>query len=300
MKLPWRVQLLGGLETRCGRRLIARFRTHKTGALFAYLAYHCERPHPREVLIDLLWPDCPAKAGRHSLSMALSALRRQLEPPGVPEGTVLVADRDAVQLDSKAVTVDVREFEAALVAARRSGTEAERVEWLSRGVELYRGELLPGFYDNWTEQRRLTPSPAGAIVWRMGLEPRACLERRNPGRARLRKPAGFEPSRQTAQNRLSANSAVRRSPDRALDMTAGLPRRVDGVVETFGQPGVPVGRPEHSEELRPPGFRRAENHQEAAEWLTKCKQSQSWRRRLCQQGRSTMTSSSKTLPTTPE
>src|SRR5437762_2563284 len=76
-----RVQLLGGLRVRQGGREITHFRTHKTAALLAYLAYYLPRSHPREVLIGLLWPESDLDAGRHSLSVAVSALRHQLEPP---------------------------------------------------------------------------------------------------------------------------------------------------------------------------------------------------------------------------
>ena len=62
----WRIELLGGLRA-CGLphggRVITRFRTHKTGALLAYLAYHLRQQHPREVLIELLWPASPPENG---------------------------------------------------------------------------------------------------------------------------------------------------------------------------------------------------------------------------------------------
>jgi DNA-binding SARP family transcriptional activator len=38
-------------------------------------------------------------AGRDNLSTTLSSLRRQLEPAGVPAGSVLVADRQDVGLN---------------------------------------------------------------------------------------------------------------------------------------------------------------------------------------------------------
>src|SRR5262249_4795927 len=113
------------------------------------LAYHLPRSHPRDALIELLWPEGDLQSGRHNLSVALSWLRQQLEPPGVPEGAVLVADRTFVRLNPAAVTTDVAEFEAALQAAERAGSAAERVELLTRAVELYGGELLAGYYEEW-------------------------------------------------------------------------------------------------------------------------------------------------------
>src|SRR6186997_783720 len=88
-----RIELLGGLRVHYGGHAITRFRTRKTAALLAYLAYHCHRQHPRELLIELLWPEIDVDSGRARLSQALTALRGQLEPRGADDGVVLQADR---------------------------------------------------------------------------------------------------------------------------------------------------------------------------------------------------------------
>src|SRR5438552_18676358 len=114
MTLPIRIELFGGLRVQVGERLITRFQTRKTASLLAYLAYYLERSHPRDILIDLLWPDADPGAGRHRLSMAPSSLRRQLEPPGIPAGAVLQADRFLVRLNPAAVRTDVGDLLSAL------------------------------------------------------------------------------------------------------------------------------------------------------------------------------------------
>src|SRR5947209_412123 len=111
MTEPWRIELLGGLRAQQGERVITRFRSHKFVALLAYLAYYLDRAHPREVLIDMFWPEFEQDAGRNNLSTALSTLRHQLEPPGVPSGAVLIADRESVRLNPTAVTTDVGDLE---------------------------------------------------------------------------------------------------------------------------------------------------------------------------------------------
>src|SRR5437868_5036616 len=94
----WRIELLGGLRASHPGRAVTRFRTQRTGALLAYLAYHLSRSQPREELVELLWPDDDPDAGRHKLRVALSALRRELEPAGVPGGALLITDHFSVQL----------------------------------------------------------------------------------------------------------------------------------------------------------------------------------------------------------
>src|SRR5262249_52847931 len=59
-----------------------------------------------------------------------------------------------VRVDPAALTTDVAEFAAALEAAARAGESAERARYLGRAVELYRGEFLAGFFDDWVLQER--------------------------------------------------------------------------------------------------------------------------------------------------
>ncbi len=167
MDVGCRIELLGRLRVTQGEREITRFRTQKTGALLGYLAYHAERAHPREVLIDLLWPESTPAAGRNSLKMALSSLRHQLEPPGISRGTIVRADRFSVHLNPKLVTTDVAEFEAAQRSAAEAGSDTERAECLAEAVELYGGELLPGYYQDWIipEQRRLADLYYRTVRW---------------------------------------------------------------------------------------------------------------------------------------
>jgi DNA-binding SARP family transcriptional activator len=182
---PWRIRLLGELSATQGDRVIDRFRTQETGLLLAYLAYHSDRSHSRGALMDLLWPDCRPGAARCNLSAAVSGLCRQLavdgpaggQPgetpdarrqtpvtddwtgvwrlaPGASMGGVIVANGDTVQLDPLAVSTDVAEFEAALDAAARAAGGTERAHWLTQAVELYRGELLPGYVEAWVLEQR--------------------------------------------------------------------------------------------------------------------------------------------------
>jgi predicted ATPase/DNA-binding SARP family transcriptional activator/Tfp pilus assembly protein PilF len=151
----WTIQLLGGLTVRSEQRIVTRFRTQKAASLLAYLAYH-STPQSRESLIDLLWPEVELEAGRHNLSNALSILRHVLEPPGVPPGSVVLADRFTVQLNSQAVTTDVAALATLLHQAGQVVLDREeRLLRLVQASDLYRGRLLPGFYDDWISPHAL-------------------------------------------------------------------------------------------------------------------------------------------------
>ncbi|HEX8238013.1 MAG TPA: tetratricopeptide repeat protein [Abditibacteriaceae bacterium] len=161
-----RIELFNGLCVRVGTQTITRFRSQKTAELLAYLAFHPQRMHPREVLIGLLWPEFDTSAARKSLRVALSSLRHQLEPPGVAPGSIILADPSAVGLHAGAIATDVAEFESALEAGSRASNRSEQVELLGRATQLYCGELLPGYYSDWVllEQRRLAELFFGALT----------------------------------------------------------------------------------------------------------------------------------------
>jgi predicted ATPase/DNA-binding SARP family transcriptional activator/Tfp pilus assembly protein PilF len=149
----WRIQILGQVRAERADRVVERFRTRKTGALLAYLALNLPRTHTREALIEMLWPEGTLRAGRKSLGVALSSLRRDLEPPGTPPGSVLIADHTRVRLHSGAVRTDVAEFEADLRRAQNAAPR-ERVSLLQQATRRYRGELLPGYDDEWVLRER--------------------------------------------------------------------------------------------------------------------------------------------------
>ena len=154
MDAPWHFQLLGRLSAARGDGVVTRFASSRVSALLGRLALFPRRDHPREELAELLWPDCEPDAGRLNLRVALASLRRQLEPPDVPPGSVLVADRLMLRLNPAACRCDVAEFEAALRDAALSSGQAQRRAALDRALALFSGELLPGLYDEWVLEER--------------------------------------------------------------------------------------------------------------------------------------------------
>jgi len=142
-----RIEMLGALVLKADRLTVTRFRTRKTALLLAVLASHRDRIFPRDELSDLLWPDDTLESGRNGLRIALSSLRRILEPPGTLFGAVLHADRSSVKLNGEAFSTDVEDFERTARSDRG----------LEEAFRLYGGEYLPGFTDEWVlaERQRL-------------------------------------------------------------------------------------------------------------------------------------------------
>ena len=105
--------------------------TRKAVALLAYLGV-TGRPHTRDSLAGLLWPEYDQEHARGALRRTLSALRKGLGPEW------LEANRDVVALRrGEGLRIDVDEFRA-----RVSGSRPAQLE---EAVALYRDDLLAGF-----------------------------------------------------------------------------------------------------------------------------------------------------------
>lgn len=161
----WQVRLLGGVAAGDGVQQLDRFPSRAVAALLARLALAPERAHPREELIELLWPGVGLAVGRNRLRQVLSTLKGMLELPGVPGAAVLQADRQSVRCLPGALACDARQFEQFVKAGRHA-----------EALALYRGELMPGYYDEWIgeERQRLAalherlpqpPVPGTAEAW---------------------------------------------------------------------------------------------------------------------------------------
>ena len=145
--MRWRCRLLGGLSLESDGRRIERFRTEKTALLLGYLAYYAGEWFGRVTLADMFWGD--GRDPDASLRTALSSLRKQLEPAGVPTGGVLQTAGNRIRLNPDALETDVAEFQALLRTARCHDDPAQYVDALVNALRLYRGELLQGYEAEW-------------------------------------------------------------------------------------------------------------------------------------------------------
>jgi len=147
-----RIQLLGGLAFSWDERPLPPISGAAARSLFAYLAIHRDRPHTRDLLAGTFWPDLPDAGARRRLTQALWQIRRAFDPQ-----PVLQAEGDTIQIDpGLPLWLDVEEFERQAAGAEVQDAALD-AGCLHRAADLYRGELLAGFYDEWvlTERERL-------------------------------------------------------------------------------------------------------------------------------------------------
>ncbi len=139
----WRVRLLGMVQADSGNHQLQRFPSRAAALLLARLALAPARSHPREELVELLWPGVALAVGRNRLRQTLSTLKSLLEYGGAAgPGAVLQADRASIRVAPGALACDVHEFEAAV----RAGLRAEA---MALGAE-----FMPVFYEDWVQEER--------------------------------------------------------------------------------------------------------------------------------------------------
>jgi DNA-binding SARP family transcriptional activator len=159
---PLRIHLLGGFALEQGRKSLPPIPSRVARSLFAYLAVNRDRRHTRDLLAGLFWPDLPETKARRRLSQALWQVQDVLAETSGGE-PYLLTTTDAVVFNVAApYWLDVDQFERALDAVETGEQIDAEERWLaldqlSAGVELYRGDFLAGFYDDWVtfEQERL-------------------------------------------------------------------------------------------------------------------------------------------------
>ena len=143
------IRLLGQFEVRLDGAPVD-IPSRPAQSLLAYLILNSGVAHRRERLAGLLWPDTTDANSRGYLRKALWHLRKALPPSAVAGRDYWLVDDIAIAFDANAeYWLDTRVLEQ---QPNDSGLEAH-----VQRVAVYRGELLPGFYDEWAvlERERL-------------------------------------------------------------------------------------------------------------------------------------------------
>jgi DNA-binding SARP family transcriptional activator len=158
------VRLLGQFELRVDG-VVQVLPSRPAQSLLAYLVLHAGTPQRRERLAGLLWPDRSDVSARRNLRTALWHIRKVLGDEKAAAGGYILSDGITTTFNQEsAYWLDVSALEGAAEAGRTSTALIEI-------VSLYRGELLPGFYDDWVvlERDRLETVFEAGMVRLLGL-----------------------------------------------------------------------------------------------------------------------------------
>ncbi len=151
------IHLLGEFRLSAGDTPVTTLDQERLQALLAYLVLQRATPHSRRQLAFQLWPDSTEAQARTNLRSLIHRLRQAL-----PDADAFLhIDAQMVQWRADApCTLDVAAFEQALARAAQAGQRGDQTaarSALQEAVDLYRGDLLPGWYDDWVllERERL-------------------------------------------------------------------------------------------------------------------------------------------------
>jgi DNA-binding SARP family transcriptional activator len=153
------IQLFGRFCIRKDTKIFSGFEAYKMQELLSYLLLHRRHPISRESLASVLWPDTTTTLSRKKLRQLLwrmqSALGSQTESP---HDRLLLVEPNQVQVNVEAgIWLDVAVFEKTFQCIQKivgQELDTQNVQALHNAVQLYRGPLLEGCYEDWCLSQR--------------------------------------------------------------------------------------------------------------------------------------------------
>jgi DNA-binding SARP family transcriptional activator/tetratricopeptide (TPR) repeat protein len=148
-----RVSFLGEQAITDDRAGSIRGRSSRVVALVAFLVLHAGSAQARQRIAGLLWPESTDAQALTNLRRELHHLRQILGD----EPSLVVTSRELCWSDTKTCRVDVRVFDTerkAALAATAADDDDGILRHASAAIAAYRGELLPGVYDDWLVDAR--------------------------------------------------------------------------------------------------------------------------------------------------
>jgi DNA-binding SARP family transcriptional activator/tetratricopeptide (TPR) repeat protein len=142
------VSVLGEQTITDDRAGSVRTRSSRTVALVGFLAAHAGSPQMRQRIAGLFWPDSTDAQALTNLRRELHNLRQVLGD----EPSLVVMSRDLCWRDTETCRVDLRTFDIerkAALAAASSDDDEGVIAHAARAIAQYRGDFLPGAYDDW-------------------------------------------------------------------------------------------------------------------------------------------------------
>jgi len=151
--------LFGKFRIEANASVIQRIETRKAEELLVYLLLHRDQPCTRERLADVLWGEISPEQSKSYLRKALWQLQSVLE--SVSGKDMLLVDAEWLQLNQQfECWLDIAIFEKAFnntKGVRGKDIDHTQTRYLQGAIEMYRGRLLEGWYQDWClyERERL-------------------------------------------------------------------------------------------------------------------------------------------------
>lgn len=155
--------LFDKLDVRCNFEPVAGLEARKAQDLLAFLLLQRSQSHSREYLAEMLWGQRAPAQSKKYLRQTLWQVQSAFGANGRGETSpsLLLVDGDWVRCNQDCdLWLDVAVFEAAYEQAQGvpgADLDSPRADALRQAVQLYRGDLLQGCYEDWCifERERL-------------------------------------------------------------------------------------------------------------------------------------------------
>jgi len=156
------IQMFGKFCVRRSEKLVSAIDACKLQELLGYLLVYRDAPHAREGLAALLWGDSSTAQSKKYLRQALWQLQSALDSQGdKSQNRVFKVEADWISINPAAeISLDLAVFEQTFARARDVAGQVidhALAEDLKTAVQLYQGDLLEGWYQDWClcERERL-------------------------------------------------------------------------------------------------------------------------------------------------
>ena len=144
------ITLFGSLQIASDNKPICGIASDKVRGLLVFLAVEADRPHRRDFLAEMFWPNKPRGVARNNLKQAIANLRKVLGDREAATPFLLISG-DEIQFNLEgSQRIDVNELSELLDAcanhSHQEGGGCENCEeLLKQAGELYQGEFLAEF-----------------------------------------------------------------------------------------------------------------------------------------------------------
>jgi DNA-binding SARP family transcriptional activator len=132
--------------------------TRRARDIFCYIATSKHRRVPKDVLIEAFWPDDDPAAVEKNFHPTISHIRKALNSRQTLKQNFLIFRDGAYQLNPDLTyLIDAEEFDRLVAdaeAAKREKDSARLRAALEGARKIYRGEFMPGIYEDWADERR--------------------------------------------------------------------------------------------------------------------------------------------------
>jgi DNA-binding SARP family transcriptional activator len=157
----YEIKLFGTGRAYFDRKAIPGFPGQQHCLLFYYLLLNQQKSHTREQIATLFWGDSPAPVARKNLRNSLWRLNQAFQSVGSSLEDLISTGGEHISCkNAENFELDIDQFEMAIGLSRYPSSQeltVDQVSTLEKAVDIYKGDLLEGVYEDWClyERERL-------------------------------------------------------------------------------------------------------------------------------------------------